>query len=127
MYMVMFVLDDSDRLDEVLDAWRAIGVSGVTIVETTGAYRRQLRRRVLGARYTFGRGMGAANVEVGHHTLFVIVPDETLVHACTQAAERIVGDLDQPNTGVLAAWRLDIVKGVSQNPREEPDRSEDEA
>jgi len=35
--MVMFVLQDTDRLDGVLDAWRAIGVSGVTIIETIGA------------------------------------------------------------------------------------------
>ena len=36
MYMVMFILDDPDRLDAVLDAWAKIGVSGTTIVESAG-------------------------------------------------------------------------------------------
>jgi len=32
MYIIMYVLDDLDRLDRVLDAWRKAGVSGVTII-----------------------------------------------------------------------------------------------
>ena len=36
MYALLFVLDDPDRLDEVLTAWANIGVRGVTIMESTG-------------------------------------------------------------------------------------------
>jgi len=112
----MFVLDNSDLLDDVLDAWNAIGVGGATIVETTGLHRRQ-REKPVGARYAFGMGMGTRSVEVGHHTLFVIVPDEKTVHALIAAIESIVGDLSEPNTGVLAAWPLPIVKGVPEELR----------
>lgn len=111
MKMVMFVLDDSELLDDVLEAWQAIGVGGVTILETSGLHRRR-RSRPIGARYAFGLGMGAQSVEVGHHTLLAIVPDDKTVQACLEAAERIVGDLNEPNTGVLAAWDLPVVKGV---------------
>lgn len=41
MYMLMFILDDPNYLDEVLDAWEEVGVSGVTIVESTGMARIQ--------------------------------------------------------------------------------------
>lgn len=110
MYMVMFVLDDPDRLDAVLDAWAAIGVSGVTIVETTGINRRRAQRKRIPARYAL-RQFVEGDV-ANHCTLFTIVSDETVVEKCLAAAEDIVGDLDGPHTGVLAAWPLTRVKGV---------------
>ena len=52
--------------------------------------------------------------EVNHYTLFTIVPKEAQVYACVSAIEKVVGDLDEPNTGVVAAWPLSFVKGVSE-------------
>jgi hypothetical protein len=112
MYMVMFILDDPDRLDAVLDAWAKIGVSGTTIVESAGAYRRRSLRRQVHARYNFA-GLGACE-ESTNYTLFAIVSDETTARQCLVAAEGVVGDLDGPDTGVLAAWPLALVKGVPQ-------------
>lgn len=111
MYMVMLVLDDPNRLDDVCDAWDAIGVGGATIVESTGINRRRVARGVAtpymaGINRLIGREMES------HYTLFVIVPDEAAAQAALAAAERVVGDLDEPNTGILAAWPLALVKGL---------------
>ncbi len=112
MYMVMLVLDVADRLDAVLDAWDAAGVRGATIAETTGVHRRRVRRGHVAARYALG-GMGPTGEE-GNYTLWAIVPDEETARRCLAAAEGVIGDLDGPNTGVLAAWPLAVVKGVSR-------------
>jgi hypothetical protein len=109
--MIMFVLDSPALLDAILDAWRGIGVSGVTIIESSGLYR-QAQQRPVGARYAFGMPRAAKRVEAGNVTLFTIVPDEAAVRACLDAAEAITGDLNGRNTGVLAAWELGTVKGV---------------
>jgi len=53
-----------------------------------------------------------------NYTLLTIVEDEATVHRCIEAVESIVGSLDEPNTGVLAAWPAPIVRGVVQR-REE--------
>lgn len=111
MYMVMLVLDDPARLDAVLDAWAGIGISGATIVESTGIYRHRAAQRRVYARYNFA-GAGTTG-EVGNYTLFAVVPDEAVARQCLAAVEGVVGDLDGPNTGVLAAWPLAVVKGVS--------------
>ena len=109
MYMVMFVLDDPDRLYDVLGAWRKAGIGGATIVESTGIHRLQRCARVH-ARFDFAHL--AEGCELGHYTLFAIVQDEKVAQACLQASESVVGDLDEPNTGVFAAWPLALVKGV---------------
>jgi len=107
MWMLWFVLDDPNRLDEVLDAWSAVGINGVTIVESTGIQR---HRRRLPMRYRLEPAL--MGVEEGHYTLMAIVPDETLSRQALAAVEALVGDLDLPNTGVFAAWPLAFTKGV---------------
>ena len=114
MFMIMFVLDDPDQLDALLEAWKKAGVRGATIVESTGIHRRQ--KKFLPMRYVF---QTTGNVEESHYTLFAIVESDKVVQACLQATEKLVGDLDNPNTGVFAAWPLAVVKGLP--PAQEPE------
>ena len=103
----MLVLDNPDQLDDVLVAWEKAGIRGATIVESTGIQR--LRRKNVSMRYFF---QTPGFTEEGHLTLFVIVEGEQMVQDCLHATERIVTDLDGPNTGVFAAWPLAYVRGV---------------
>lgn len=107
MYMIMFVLDDPKRVDELLAVWEQAGVSGATLVESTGLHRR--RRQLIPMRYVFQTT--SDYVEESHFTVFAIVKDEATVQACLRATEALVGDLSLPNTGVFAAWPLSLVKG----------------
>lgn len=116
MHMIMFVLDDPHQLDAVLDAWEAIGVSGVTIVESTGIVHRR-RSKYVGASFMAGLNRMLESDQEGHYTLFTIVKGEQVVQACLQAAENVVGSLDDPHSGVLAAWPVPIVKGVPEQLR----------
>lgn len=111
MYAMLFVLDDPDRLDEVLTAWNDIGVRGVTIMESTGWQRRRIQQSMLGARFDFASLVGGVRLE-NHMTLFVVVENRTIVQNALETAEAIVGDLDEPHTGILVAWPIDIIKGL---------------
>ena len=112
MYMIMLVIDDPNLVDEVLDAWQAVGVDGATIVESTGLHRR--RATTVGARYSFGFPRVVERVKEGHFTLLVAVEDEAMVQACLDAAETISGDLYNPQTGFFAAWPLFMAKGMDR-------------
>jgi nitrogen regulatory protein PII len=111
VYALLFVLDDPDRLDEVLTAWSDIGVRGVTIMESTGWQRRRIQQSMLGARFDFASLAGGARLE-NHMTLFVVVENRDIVQKVLQVAESIVGDLDEPDTGILVAWPIEIIKGL---------------
>jgi hypothetical protein len=115
MYMVMFVLDNPDLLYQVLDAWDSIGVSGVTIIESTGLNRLKLSRQV-GKAFMRGINRLVYDPEEGHVTLLTIVQDEEMVQGCLRTVEGVVGNLDEPNNGILAAWPMAFVKGVPANP-----------
>jgi len=113
MYMFMLVLDNPDHLEPVLEVWEQIGVRGATIVESTGIHH--LRRKNVPMRYFY---QASGLVEEGHVTLFVIVESERLVEDCLHAAEIITGNLNEPNTGVFAAWPLMMVRGVPPRSKE---------
>ena len=110
MYMILFVLDDPELLDQVLDAWSGIGIQGVTIIESTGIQRR--RKQLIPMRYLY---QTTGDVEEGHVTLLALVDNEGVVQECLKATEALVGDLANPQTGVFAAWPLAVVKGIPKN------------
>jgi len=109
MYMIFFVFHDPSRLDELLTAWQDAGISGATILESTGMYRQILRHVPM--RYLFGDIEDDSN-----QTLISIVESREIVLRCLAAVEQIIGDLDQPHTGIFAAWPLEIVKGLDKPP-----------
>lgn len=108
MYMLMFVLDDPNRLDDLLIAWTEAGVTGATIIESTGIRRRQAQAVPMRFLYRTASPL----VEEGHLTLLAVVADEEKARLCLQATEALVGDLSGPNTGVFAAWPLALIKGL---------------
>ncbi|HZW02555.1 MAG TPA: hypothetical protein VFF68_01410 [Anaerolineaceae bacterium] len=107
--MIWFVLDDPNRLDDLLDAWESVGVTGVTIFESTGIQRRRKQGRTIHMRYMLGQTVQSE--EVGHYTLMSLVPSKEIIDRCLQATEALIGDLAGPETGVFAAWEVDTVKG----------------
>lgn len=107
MYMIMFVLDDINHLDDVLTSWSDIGITGATILESSGLHRKLQKK--IPMRYTYDNSLME---ETGNLTLFVMVENETDVHSCLKAIENIVGDLDQPNTGVFSSWPVTMMKGI---------------
>ena len=110
MYLLIMVLDDSTRLNEVLAAWMAAGVTGVTILESTGVNRVLLRQRAELAYAGFSQIFGSGRV--GHNTLFAVVDNQDLAEAAVAATEDVLGDLTRPDTGLIftvpvaQAWGL---------------------
>lgn len=114
MHMILLVLDDPGQLEAVLDAWEHNGIPDATIIESTGIHRRRGRTHRIHARFPSEQPAGW--LEEGHYTLFTIVQDEETVRRCLAVTETVIGNLDAPHTGILAAWPLSVVKGVGPRP-----------
>lgn len=99
MYMLLMVLDDATRLDDVLEAWIQAGVRGVTILESTGL-QRIMRRKEAGSMF-MGFSRLVQDTTVGHNTLFALIDSLQVAEAAVAATEAVLGDLRQPNTGIV--------------------------
>lgn len=119
MFMVLFVLNNPDLLDDVLAAWERAGVSGATVLQSTGLGR--IRQRE-GPRDDMPLMPGLEDFyyhgEDTSQTLFTIVDREALVKKVIQATEQVVGDLDTPGHGILAVFPATTVRGLIRYKRQ---------
>jgi hypothetical protein len=112
--MIMLVLDDVDRPDDVLRSWSESGASGITSVEASRPHRRRSALGLVHARRNV-ENLGIES-ERAIFTLFGVVPDEATAQQCLAATELVVGDLAASGAGTWVAWPLAFVKGASPRP-----------
>ena len=99
--LLVLVLDNTELLRDVLQAWEDAGVPGATVLESTGL------RRVTDM---FGRDdlpllpslrEITEKEHAAHRTIFSVIDDDAIVERAIAATERVTGDLSQPHTGIL--------------------------
>ncbi|HUS93579.1 MAG TPA: hypothetical protein VMZ24_00185 [Patescibacteria group bacterium] len=112
MYLLIMILDDSTRLNEVLEAWKEVGVPGITILESTGLNRVLPRHTAQPMFAGFSQVFGGGRI--GHHTLFAIIDSLELANAAAGASTSILGDLTQPHTAIMCALPIAQTWGVPE-------------
>ncbi|MBN1660493.1 MAG: hypothetical protein JXA93_18990 [Anaerolineae bacterium] len=123
MLQLWLVLDNPALLNEVLAAWTEVGVRGITILESTGVHRVRSRTSRQDVPFMLGFSRLLRTDQVGHYTLFAVVPDMEIVERLVATTEKVVGDLSKPNTGVLFALPVAAAWGLPKQPF---DRMQDE-
>ena len=112
--MVVLVLDDLDKSAAILEAWERAGVSGVTILESTGLGR---LHRNLGAMDDLPLMPSLQRMlrtrEEQHRTIFTLVEGDTLVDTLIRATEEITGDLNEANRGIIFVLPVMRVIGIA--------------
>ena len=111
-YLLIMVLDDSNRLNEVLEAWRSAGIKGITIFESTGLNRVLPRHTAQPMFVGFSQMFGGGRV--GHNTLFAIIDSLELAEAAVQATEGVIGSLNDPHTGIVCVTPVAKVWGLPE-------------
>lgn len=100
-YLVVLIVDDIDDCSPVLDGWEQAGVTGVTILNSSGLGR----IRQAGLRDDLPLMPSLSDLlqgeEVSHRTLLSVVDDEAKVDEMISIAQGIIGDLNNPHTGFM--------------------------
>ena len=124
MHMIFFVLHDPGRLREILEAWEQAGVSGITILLSTGLKRLQASD-VLREDLPLIPSIEdlIQQEESLNRTLFTIVKDEAMIDKVVDATQAIIGDLNNPNTGILTVLPVTKAYGLDRKTffNEDPD------
>ncbi len=100
-YLVVLIVDDPDHCPAVLHAWEQAGVTGVTILESSGIGR--LRQGSLREDLPLLPSLSEIfeGEEIRHRTLLSVVKEQEMVDEMVRLAQEVIGDLDQPHTGFL--------------------------
>jgi nitrogen regulatory protein P-II 1 len=115
MKMILFILHDATKLSDLLNAWQEAGATGATVLFSTGMGRihhaTTLRDDLplmpsLSDFYEHDEKLS--------RTLFSVVKDYSTAMQVRDATCRVVGDLNQPETGFLIILPVDQVEGMDK-------------
>lgn len=117
MEMCLFVLREPAKLDRLLQAWNAVGMQGIAVLEGECVVKPILPH--VGARHAFGFH-GTRRMEEPELILLGVAREPAQVEACLAATEEIIGNLAEPGHGLFLSWPLSIAKGLpAQAPADE--------
>ena len=112
-YMLIVVINDLSKCHEVLQAWEEAGVSGATILESTGLARIKAAARDDLPLIPSLRDLLTSH-EFHHRTIFTVVEDEADLERVAEVTQRVVGDFSKPDTGLMFAVPATKVWGLKK-------------
>jgi nitrogen regulatory protein PII len=120
MKMILFVLNDPAKMQDLLEAWKEAGATGATVLFSTGMGR---MHQSAGLRDDLPLMPSLSDFddrdEKLSRTIFIILRDE-LVGQIISATEKIVGDLNKPGNGILIVLPADSVHGLIEYGQQTP-------
>jgi hypothetical protein len=118
MYLILFILNDPDKLEDLLIAWEENGVQGATVLFSTGLGRiRELDAwrddmPLIPSLKDFYEVPENLN-----RTIFTIVKDQAQTDAIVAATRGVVGELDEHETGLLLILPVAQAHGLDKKTR----------
>ena len=113
MQLVVIVLNRTEYLEDLLKEFAERGISGATILDSTGM------ARVLGSHedlHIFGSLRMMFNPERQESkTVLTVLPEEK-IPVLKESVRDVVGDLSKPDTGILFGVPLSFVEGMGGAP-----------
>lgn len=109
MYVIFLVLNKTECLDDVLAKLKKAGVSGGTIIESTGMVKKledSTESYILGSLRLF-----LEEPRPESKTIFFIVKDEQ-VEIVRKTVDEAIGGINNPNTGILFGFPISFADGL---------------
>lgn len=109
MKLLVLVLNKEEYTEQVLERFVELGVPGATIIDTIGM------GRVLSQEIPIFAGFVdmMAGARPSNKTIFTLVEDDSL-EDIRQGVEDVMGNLDEPGTGIMFTVPVDYYKGVAR-------------
>jgi nitrogen regulatory protein PII len=107
MKLLVLFLNKVEKLEEVLEGYLEVGVTGATVVDSVGMGH-ILSEEVpifAGLRFMF------AGAKPHNKTVFSVIRDD-IEEEVIRLLKKILGDLNQPGTGIVFTFSLDRVEGL---------------
>ena len=107
MHLLIFVLNKEEHLEEILEVFLELDISGATIIDSMGM------GRILAHDIPIFAGFRSLMQESrpGNKTIFTII-DEKKIPRLLQGIEQICGSLDKPGTGIFITVPIGFTKGI---------------
>ena len=97
MYLLFVVLENEDLLDEMITGWLDMGISGATVIETTGALQ------LISQHVPIFAGLRSLTSGGSRHnkTIFAVIENRELLDLAIGFTENICRQKNKPRQGIF--------------------------
>ncbi len=108
MELLVCVLNNPKKLDEVLQVLLEAGITGATVIKSAGMGATLLKDVPLLAGFKDMLGGGSEE----NRTIFSVVDSEEKRNEVVAAIQKVCGHLENPSTGIVFTLPVSSVKGL---------------
>lgn len=113
IHLLVLVLNKIEVLDSILERFMEIGISGATIIDTTGmgrtlAYNDNIP--IFGGLHKLFE-----NCHPSNKTVFSVIKSDDMLERAIKVVEEEIGDLNDPGVGILFTLPINYAKGLTGN------------
>ncbi len=112
MYLLVVILDKAEDMQNVLERFHQIGVTGATIFDSVGIGRSTLYSTNMPIIASLKRVFDPDS-RTYNHTLISVMRKRETVEAAIKAAREVCGDFDKPDVGIMFTVKLEEVIGFN--------------
>ena len=107
MQLLLFILNKEEHLEEILEMFLELDITGATIIDSIGM------GRILAHDIPIFAGFRNLMQESrpGNKTIFTVIHDKKVAHV-VEGIEQICGCLDDPGSGILITLPVSNVFGI---------------
>jgi nitrogen regulatory protein PII len=114
MKLLVFVLNDEELLEEVMEAYIEAGITGSTILDSEGMGRFLSYEVPLFSKFKdFMKGNKPYN-----KTIFSVVYSDEVINKATELVDEIVGGLENTGAGIMFSIPVDWAVGLIEEGEE---------
>ena len=109
MELLIAVINQEDRLDDILSGFLELGITGATIIDSEGM------GHVLSHDIPIFAGLQTliSRARPQNQTIFSVIDDDAKVEGAIALLQEICGDLDNPATGIVFTIPVNRVTGLA--------------
>ncbi len=109
MELLVCVVNEEGKLEDILSGLLQLGVTGATVVSSHGMARHLTQAPVFAGLQDL-----LARARLENSTIFSVIETEEKLQAAIDMIRDVCGDLSAPGTGILFTIPLNRVVGLSQ-------------
>jgi len=111
VHLLFAVIENEDLLDDLITGWMDLGISGATVIETTGALQ------LITQHVPIFAGLRSLTSGGGRHnkTIFTAIRTEELLNSAISFLETLCKETGKPHQGVYCAVPISHFERLGTN------------
>ena len=114
MYLLVSVLEETEKLTDIMEGFAKIGIKGSTVLDSIGMGRVLMRARAtLPVMEQINQVI--TDLQSSNKTIITVIQNKAILDHAIGIVKSHCGDLCQPGRGILFALPLEIVEGLPKD------------